>query len=586
VRDMNLALMTGLTEELAHAYFKVRLDPHPCKCCARLSKVPTRDYRPSLVNTSREGAKPNPGVGRAGAASALEDVRLGGLCFAEDDFEGARTHWEVAFRELRRDGELRRAARVAADLAGLHVAVWGNRAVARGWIDRGRRLVRQVGPCVEEGYLAVAIMSCDEPNVIALEQEAELALSLAVEFSDPVLEARALSESGFALVAQGQLARGFARLDEALAAVTSGEIDDLAQVGKCYCAMLAACGRCGELRRAQEWTAEVARFVDSHDVRPRILHTHCRSVYGSLLSVIGRWPEAEQVMLDALSPQASQAMNHRVETSAHLAELRLRQGRIAEAEELLRPYEDCVDCCAPLARLHLAQGRADLAAAVIERGLSELVGDQLRSVPLLALLVEVDLARDDLDTATKTVSRMRVLANEGDWPLLLIEAALAAAKVAAKKGDTEGALEFLNNAQQGAPSGDRPHLAGQVHLERARVYSGAADIARAITEGRAALAIFERLGAERDADETAALLRDLGERGRPRRSETAKSNLSTRERQVLGLLGEGLTNAEIGARLYISPKTAEHHVSSVLSKLGVRSRAEAALLAGGLTAQS
>jgi ATP/maltotriose-dependent transcriptional regulator MalT len=441
-------------------------------------------------------------------------------------------------------------------------------------------LVRQVGPCVEEGYLALAILGCDEPDVIALEQEAELALSLAVEFSDPVLEARALSESGFALVAQGQLARGFARLDEGLAAATSGEIDDLAQVGKCYCAMLAACQRCGELRRAQEWTAEVARFIDRQDLRPRILHTHCKSVYGSLLSAIGRWAEAEQAMLDALSPQASQAINHRVETSAHLAELRLRQGRVSEAEELLRPYEDWVDCCAPLARLHLAQGRANLAAAVIERGLSELVGDQVRSVPLLALYVEVTLARDDLDAAAETVSRLREMADEADWPLLLTEAALAAAKVAARKGDTERALEFLNEAQQATPGGDRPHLVGQVHLERARVYYGAADVARAVTEGRAALAIFERLGAGRDADETAALLRNLGERGHPRRPGASESGLSTREREVLALLREGLTNAEIGARLYISPKTAEHHVSSVLSKLGVRSRAEAALWRG------
>jgi DNA-binding NarL/FixJ family response regulator len=47
---------------------------------------------------------------------------------------------------------------------------------------------------------------------------------------------------------------------------------------------------------------------------------------------------------------------------------------------------------------------------------------------------------------------------------------------------------------------------------------------------------------------------------------------------VLDLVRRGLTNAQIGERLYISPKTAEHHVSSVLGKLGVRSRAEAAAL--------
>ena len=59
----------------------------------------------------------------------------------------------------------------------------------------------------------------------------------------------------------------------------------------------------------------------------------------------------------------------------------------------------------------------------------------------------------------------------------------------------------------------------------------------------------------------------------------AVAGLSGREQQVLALLREGLTNAEIGVRLFISAKTAEHHVGRVLAKLGVRSRAEAAAVA-------
>jgi DNA-binding CsgD family transcriptional regulator len=51
--------------------------------------------------------------------------------------------------------------------------------------------------------------------------------------------------------------------------------------------------------------------------------------------------------------------------------------------------------------------------------------------------------------------------------------------------------------------------------------------------------------------------------------------LTRRENEVLGLLSYGLSNTQIGGRLFISPKTVEHHVGRILSKLGLHSRAEA-----------
>ena len=56
-------------------------------------------------------------------------------------------------------------------------------------------------------------------------------------------------------------------------------------------------------------------------------------------------------------------------------------------------------------------------------------------------------------------------------------------------------------------------------------------------------------------------------------------SLSRREVEVLRLLGEGLSNREIAERLFISPKTAEHHVSRIYAKLGLSTRAEAAAYA-------
>ena len=96
-------------------------------------------------------------------------------------------------------------------------------------------------------------------------------------------------------------------------------------------------------------------------------------------------------------------------------------------------------------------------------------------------------------------------------------------------------------------------------------------------EAQLALAAFERLGAARDADSAARLLRQLGTERRawPRRHGA----LTKRETEVLSLLAAGLSNAEIAERLYISRRTAEHHVASILSKLGLRSRTQAAAYA-------
>ncbi|MDQ3757182.1 MAG: response regulator transcription factor, partial [Actinomycetota bacterium] len=95
----------------------------------------------------------------------------------------------------------------------------------------------------------------------------------------------------------------------------------------------------------------------------------------------------------------------------------------------------------------------------------------------------------------------------------------------------------------------------------------------AIAEASAAYDVYDRLKAAREADAAAALLRSLGVRKPGRRSDAL---LTDREEEVLALVAEGLANAEIAERLYLSRKTVEHHVTRVLTKLGVRNRTEAA----------
>lgn len=95
---------------------------------------------------------------------------------------------------------------------------------------------------------------------------------------------------------------------------------------------------------------------------------------------------------------------------------------------------------------------------------------------------------------------------------------------------------------------------------------------------RRALETFERLGARPMAARVARRLREMGVRGIPRGprplTRAHPAGLTAREVEIVRLVADGLRNAEIASRMFLSVKTVDHHVSSVLSKLGVRSRAE------------
>jgi DNA-binding CsgD family transcriptional regulator len=144
-------------------------------------------------------------------------------------------------------------------------------------------------------------------------------------------------------------------------------------------------------------------------------------------------------------------------------------------------------------------------------------------------------------------------------------------------GDSEEAVPHLERALAGFRDLELP-----LELERSRLLlartrlGGAREVA--IAEARQALAGFERLGAARDANAAAAFLRSLGLKA-ARSGPKGIGVLTRREREVLELLGEGLSNPEIAERLIVSRKTVEHHVARILSKLDLRGRAEAAAYA-------
>jgi DNA-binding NarL/FixJ family response regulator len=192
---------------------------------------------------------------------------------------------------------------------------------------------------------------------------------------------------------------------------------------------------------------------------------------------------------------------------------------------------------------------------------------------LLALLVDVQLAQGDGAAAAATATRLRHLADGTEWPRTRALADLVAGRTEA---DPDRARDLLGSAVAAYDRLRMPLDAGRARLALAEA-SADAQPEVALHEARLAFETFDRAGATSLADRAAAVIRFLG--GPARTGPKAIGLLTKREREVLALLGEGLTNAEIAARLYISTKTAEHHVGNVLSKLHLRGRAEAAAVA-------
>ena len=433
-------------------------------------------------------------------------LQLGQLAFFWGELEQARGHLEAAIHDFTESDRPCRAALAATWLGVLYLDGFGNRIAARAMLARARQLLAGREPCIEEGWAALTRIGCGVADADELLRCAELALDRARRFGDTALEARALADAGLAFVRIGQIERGNAMVDEAMAMASTGVVDGLA-VGMIYCAMLSASERAGDLGRVHAWL-EVLRdhgMLDADGPAP-LLSTQCYSTYGAVLCELGRWREAE----DALSAGARIATctSHKVACAAALAGLRLRQGRLDEAEQLLLGYDDWVEAVIPLARLHIARGDPQLAGALARRGLRLLGGDRSRAVSLLEVLVESALNTDDLAGAADAAARLSELATASELTAVAAHATFAHARIAAAQGDVESATRALHDAMGALEGSEQPLLKATLHLELARLHA-LHDRPAAIAEARAAAAIHARLDADAPA-QAAGLLAELG----------------------------------------------------------------------------
>jgi DNA-binding CsgD family transcriptional regulator len=495
------------------------------------------------------------------------------------DYRGAIDAHERAFAAYRDEADLLGAGRAARAVSWLYGNLHGDWVVGHAWLARGARVLAEAGEdSREHGWIEV-MAAFDEPPGEARERRLRLALELARRFGDHDLEVMAVGRLGHTYVLVGRVEEGMLMLDEALAAVCAGEVHDLAVSESCFCGMFQACERAQDVPRVEQWM----RTADDVARRRNLVQigAFCRAHYASVLTAAGRWEEAEDELDQAARLFERSYAANRAGVLVRLADLRVRQGRLEEAAVLLDGLDQHREATRTVAAIHLARGEAALALEAVHRGLAEPTVHAPVAASLLTLAVDAHLARGDVAEAEATARRLEELAARHGGHYVRAVAALAAGRVCLASGSGD-ARACLREALAAFSLAQMPVELARVRLELARAVAEEQPEV-AVAEARSALEAFELRRAARDADAAASLLRSLGAAGR--HAPRLGAQLTSREHEVLELLGHGLSNREIAERLFITRKTAEHHVGRVLAKLGVRSRAEAAAYAARTAAE-
>jgi DNA-binding CsgD family transcriptional regulator len=527
----------------------------------------------ALASGDWEGARAVFEHALADGPSARAEEGLGRALWWLQDTEGAIAHMEGAYAARRGAGELGPAIANALWLSREFAAAFGNAAVSAGWYARAEGLSRETGDVPEHGWFSLTHAERSE-RPAEMAEHANEALETARRLEDRDLEAAALVRLGYAEVAMGNVVVGMAKVDEALTASTGGEVAGLEVIGDVICVGIAACELAADWQRLEQWGQAVEGWITSHN-HVAVLG-FCYACCAEMFIASGNWEMADGMLAEGL--QAMRAANLRarcVHPAAKLAELRITQGRIEEAEQLLAGFEELPESTHALASLYLARGETAMAGAVLHRRLNAIGDENVLSAPFLDLSVDVRLAQGDLEGAEAEAEKLEAIAGGSSLPRLEAMAGFARGRALAA-GDNPEAAEVLGSAVSAFAAQQLPLDAARARFEFARALETSQPEV-AVGEAKVALAEFERLGAPREADAAASFLRERGVAGRT--GPKGLGLLSKREREVLALFGEGLTNSEIAARLFISTKTAGNHVSSVLAKLHLRSRTEAAAYA-------
>jgi DNA-binding CsgD family transcriptional regulator len=457
--------------------------------------------------------------------------------------------------------------------AWLCLAFRGDMGRATGWFGRAQRLLAREDPgCVEHGYLLIPVMKDHEERADfeAVYSTAAEAAEIAERHRDEDLQAMAVHEQGRALVRLERISEGLRLLDEVMVGVTGGQLSPIV-TGLMYCSVIDGCREAHALRRAREWTTALSQWCEQ---QPEMVSFtgRCLVHRAEIMQMDGSWREA---LAEAARAQErfARGANPGAAGEAHYreAEVRRVRGELAESEAAYREASRFGREPQPgLALLRIAQGRLGVAVAAIRRACAEAV-EPVERLALLPAEVEIMLEAGEVEAAREACGQLVAAAAGFESELLdaIVQQAEGAVELA--EGEPRSALVPLRRSLQTFQELGVPYEIARVRVLTALACRTLGDEDGALLDLEAARDAFAELGAAPDVARVDSLTVAV--------SPDDAHGLTARELEVLRLVAAGETNKAIAARLVLSERTVERHVSNILVKVGASSRAAATAFA-------
>jgi DNA-binding CsgD family transcriptional regulator len=479
-------------------------------------------------------------------------------------------------------GDVRAAARCAARI-GLDQLGAGEVAEAAGclpvslsacsaWAAHAAALVEHEPEGPEHGYVLVPVayerlaMEGDPTEAAAT---ASQAVACGRRFGDPDLLAMALTVQGRALVRSARVPEGMALLDESVALVAADGVSP-AVAGLALSAAVDTSDEAFELARCDDWTRALARWCDR---QTGMVAFRCRSLTLQAGSERrhGRWGAALELADRACDPPIAE-LDPMAAAAARYAQgevLRLRGDLRSAGVAYRQAGALALDPQPGLALLSLAEGDTAAAAGSLDRALGE-ARTPLERARMLPARIAVWLAAGERAAAADAARELELIARDHPTAALEATAQQASAAVVLAEGEPSAALSLARQACRVWRHFDLPYEEARTRMLLAACCRLLGDDATAALELETACELLTGLRAMPALEQARCAL------GHAHRTS---HGLTRREREVLELLATGLTNRTIAERLHVTTRTVDTHVSRILTKLGVSTRAAATAFA-------